>query len=226
MADEQTKKRSSLPAYLLTPLLLLILTAGAVILCYALAPVHSLQKYLNIAFMDNLKTVDKSAGLQIIENNIDTSGNHGETYETGKIIYPAFGEQYAVLSAPAIGLTVSVYYGVNSDLLQRGACQSTQSAIIGDIGNTVIDAHVNTYFADLSKLREGDEVMLYTNYGNFTYSVERVIAFDKSDKRFLTGSDTRLLTLYTCQPQVIGSPDQRIGVQCVPVSTKFYEQES
>ena len=68
--------------------------------------------------------------------------------------------------------------------------------------------------------------MLYTNYGNFTYSVERVIAFDKSDKRFLTGSDTRLLTLYTCQPQVIGSPDQRIGVQCVPVSTKFYEQES
>lgn len=226
MAEEQTKKRSSLPAYLLTPLLLLILTTGVLILCYSLSPAHSLQKYLNIAFMDNLKTVDKNAGLHIIENNIDTSGHDGETYETGKIVYPTFGEQYAVLSVPAIDLTVSVYYGVNAELLGRGACQSTQSAVIGDSGNTVIDAHVNTYFSDLSKLREGDEVILYTNYGNFTYSVERVIAFDKNDKRYLTGSDSRLLTMYTCQPQVIGSPDQRIGVQCVPVSTKFYEQES
>lgn len=225
MAEEQTKKRGSVLPYVLTPLLLLILTAGLLILCYSLSPTHSLQKYLNIAFMDNLKTVDKNAGLNIIENNIDTSGNNGETYETGKIIYPTFGEQYAVLSIPKIDLTVSVYYGVNAELLQRGACQSTQSAIIGETGNTVIDAHVNTYFADLSDLREGDEVLLYTQYGNFTYRVERVIAFDKSDKRYLSGTDRQILTLYTCQPQVIGTPDQRIGVQCTPLTNKFYEQE-
>ncbi|HAG13782.1 MAG TPA: class D sortase, partial [Ruminococcus sp.] len=195
------------------------------ILCYTLTPAHTLQKYLNIAFMDNLKTTEKTAGLQILENDIDTTGGNGETYDTGKIIYPTFGEQYAVLSAPAIDLTVSVYYGVNEELLERGACQSTQSAIIGETGNTVIDAHVNTYFSDLSKLREGDEVLLYTKYGNFTFRVARLIAFDKNDKRFLTTTDEQILTLYTCQPQVIGSPDQRLGVQCIPVSSKFYEQE-
>ena len=69
MADEQqTKKRSSLPAYLLTPLLLFLLTGGILVLCYSLAPVHRVQKYLNIAFMDNLKTTGTTAGLHIREN--------------------------------------------------------------------------------------------------------------------------------------------------------------
>ena len=223
MAEEQqTKKRSALPAYLLTPLLLLLLTGGILVLCYALAPVHSLQKYLNIAFMDNLKTTGTTAGLHIIENEIDTEQKpDSETYSEGAIKYPVFGEQYAVLEADAIDLTVGVYYGVNAELLERGACQSTQSVIIGETGNAVIDAHVDTYFSDLSKLKVGDEIVLYTNYGSFTYQVTETISFDKNDKRYLAVTKDEVLTLYTCAPQVIGSADQRIGVRCKPVSKKF-----
>ena len=48
MAEQQTQKRRGNPLpYLLTPLLLLLLTAGVLILCYSLAPAHQLQKYLN-----------------------------------------------------------------------------------------------------------------------------------------------------------------------------------
>ena len=68
MSEEKIKKRSSLPAYLLTPVLLLLLTGGILVLCYSLAPVHRVQKYLNIAFMDNLKTTGTTAGLHIKEN--------------------------------------------------------------------------------------------------------------------------------------------------------------
>ena len=224
MGEEKTaKQRSSLPAYLLTPLLLLLLTGGILVLCYSVAPVHYVQKYLNIAFMDNLKTTGTTAGLHIQENEIGTEKkSDADTYEDGKINFPVFGEQYAVLSAEAIDLTVGVYYGVNAELLDRGACQSSQSAVIGDHGNTVIDAHVTTFFSDLSKLKTGDEVVLYTNYGCFTYEVTEQISFDKEDKRWLGVTKSDCLTLYTCAPQVIGSADLRIGVRCKPVSREFY----
>ena len=223
MSEEKIKKRSSLPAYLLTPVLLLLLTGGILVLCYSLAPVHRLQKYLNIAFMDNLKTTGTTAGLHIKEKEIETGNKPDQdTFEDGKINYPTFGEQYAVLTSKAIGLTVGVYYGVNADLLDRGACQSTQSAIIGEKGNTVIDAHVKTYFSELSKLKTGDTVELYTDYGSFTYKVTETISFDKNDKRWLAVTEEPYLTLYTCAPQVIGSADMRVGVRCEPVSMKFY----
>ena len=223
MAEEKNAKHSALPAYLLTPLLLLLLTGGILALCYSVAPVHYVQKYLNIAFMDNLKTTGTTAGLHIKENEIETEKKpKSGTYEDGKINYPVFGEQYAVLSAEPIGLNVGVYYGVNAELLDRGACQSSQSAVIGDHGNTVIDAHVTTFFSDLSKLKTGDEVVLYTNYGCFTYAVKEQISFDKEDKRWLGVTKSDCLTLYTCAPQVIGSADTRIGVRCEPVSKEFY----
>ena len=221
--SEESKSRSGLLIHLLTPLLLLLLTGGVLVLCYVLAPSHQIQKYLNLAFMDNLKTQSQSAGLHIIEQEIDMNGQK-ESFENGEIIYPLFGEQYAMLQSDAIGLTVSVYYGVTSELLSRGACQSPQAAVIGEGGHTVIDAHVNTYFSDLEKLKPGDEVMLYTKYGCFRYRVTEQITFDKNDKRYVNVTDEEYLTLYTCKPQVLGSSDVRIGVRCEPVEKRFYKQ--
>ncbi len=215
------KKRKYWIAYTLTPLLLLILTAGILVLCYSLAPTHSLQKYLHLAFMDNLKTQSQSAGLNIRELEISTDVNE-TTYENGKITYPRFGEQYAQLSAPSVNLTVGVYYGVTSEMLARGACQSTQSAIIGEKGNAVIDAHVNTFFSDLDKLQPGDEITVYTLYGCFTYRVTEQISFKESDKRYIAVTEEEYLTLYTCKPEVLGSSEMRIGVRCIPVKKQFY----
>lgn len=139
--------------------------------------------------------------------------------------YPVFGEQYAELVAPDAGIDVGVFYGSNAELLERGACQSTQSAIIGTKGNVVIDAHVNTYFADLTKLVIGVPVVLYTNYGTFTYRVSETISFDKSNKKYLSVTDEDYLTLYTCQPEILGNSDLRVGVRCELVSREFYRPE-
>ena len=226
MAEQTEKKRSGTAIYVITPFLLLLLTGGILILCYYLAPTHRLQKYLNIAFMDNLKTTAQSDGLRIIENEIKTDDTPAETYDEGEIIYPTFGEQYAKLEIASVGLTVGVYYGVNAELLERGACQSTQSAIIGENpGNTVIDAHVNTFFSELADVKAGDTVSLWTNYGKFVYKVTEQIEFSKDDKHYLAvPKQGEYLTLYTCKPQVLGSADQRIGVRCEPVEKQFYSQ--
>ena len=226
MSEQTEKKRSSAPVLILTPVLLLLLTGGILLLCYSLAPTHRLQKYLNIVFMDNLKTTAQSDGLRIIENEIKTDAPVSETYSEGEIDYPTFGEQYAMLEIKSADIYVGVYYGVNAELLERGACQSTQSAVIGENpGNTVIDAHVNTFFSGLADVKTGDTVTLHTNYGRFVYKVTEQIEFSKDDTRYLTvPKEGEYLTLYTCKPQVIGSADQRIGVRCEPVEKQFYTQ--
>ena len=58
MAEQTEKKRSGAAIYVISPFLLLLLTGGILILCYYLAPTHRLQKYLNIAFMDNLNKLE------------------------------------------------------------------------------------------------------------------------------------------------------------------------
>lgn len=206
-----------------TPLLLLLLSAGILLLGYTLAPTHGLQKYLNIAFMDDLKTTSTTSGLNIVNKDIDTEKQAAQTYEDGKIVPPKFGEQYAVLECKDTELKVGVYFGVNAELLELGACQASNSAILGMKGNTVIDAHVNTYFSDLHKIEVGDIVTLYTEYGKFTYQVTEQISFNKADKRYVAPTEEQYLTLYTCKAQVLGDSDERIGVRCILQSKEFYE---
>ena len=222
MAETTEKQRSRALSYLLTPLLLLILCAGILVLCYALMPSHKLEKYLNIAFMDTQRTPSATAGLHIVEKDIPTEPENGQTYEQGEVTYPKFGEQFATLRCEPIDPYVGVYFGTNSELLSRGACMSTQSAVPGTGGNTVIDAHVNTFFADLSKMQVGDEVTVYTSYGKFVYEAEEAIRFEKTNKKYLQVTNDDVLTLYTCAPQVIGSSNTRVGMRCRLVSQEFY----
>ena len=153
---------------LILPVVTLLLCAAIVLVC-SLRPYEKLHTYLQIAFMDDLKQAPSSSsdGLEIVQNDITTNYS-GKIAKTGEPVYPAFGEQYGVLSCEAIDLYVPVYWGATSELLELGACQTTASAIAGAGGNAVISAHVNTFFNRLDELQTGDTLTLYTNYGRFT----------------------------------------------------------
>jgi len=194
---------------------------GAILVICSIKPYNLVNKYLNLAFMDNIKVSSTDDGLILVENDIITDYS-SETSSTGDVIYPTFGEQYAVLSCPTIDMSVPVYWGSNTTLLEKGACQSPSSAVVGNDGNSVIDAHVNTYFSNLIDLEVGDEVIIYTKYGEFSYEVRELIEFDKTDKSYVNKDDENILTLYTCKIQVLGSSDIRQGVVCDLVEKKFY----
>ena len=222
MSNKQTK--DSRLVCIATPFILLFICVG-IFIAAMIKPADKLKVYLNLAFMDNLKSNPESAGsgLYIRENDI-IDDYSGDTYEEGEFIRPKFGEMYAILTSSAFDLQIPVYWGSNSELFEHGACQSTGSIIIGDKGNSVISAHEDTYFADLYKLQKGDNITLKTNYGEFSYSVTETISFNKSDSKYVSPSETSKLTLYTCKKNVLGSSDERIGVICVPVSKKFYKK--
>ena len=218
------KKKKGVPVYLLTFVLLLVLCT-AVSVAALTVPYERAKTYLNILFMDQKKITPSTGvnGLVIVENEeIPTETQGAEMAEEGEIIRPAFGEQYAVLKCEAAGINVPVYWGSSAELLERGACQATSSVVIGETGNVVIDAHVNTFFADLTKIAPGDEVVLYTEYGVFTYTATEQVTFESKDKRYVNTTETDRLTLYTCAAQVLGTSTTRVGVLCDLTAKQFY----
>ena len=175
--------------------------------------------------MDDLKIDPESgnSGLKIKNNEIIEVYN-GATSDKGEFIRPVFGEMYAVMKSDKFDLSVPVYWGSDIELFELGACQASGSVIIGDEGNTVISAHEDTFFAELSDLEVGDKITLSTNYGEFTYTVRELISFKKNNNKYVNPTDDSRLTLYTCKKDVLGSPDERIGVICDITEKKFYIQ--
>lgn len=215
------KPKSRAAAFFLTPVLLLMLCGGICILG-GIAPYQKLKTYLNIAFMDTLKTSpDTAMGLNIQDKEIATDYS-GQTSTQGEPVIPEFGAQFAVLQCDAISMTVPVYWGSSAELLERGVCQSANSTLPGGGGNAVMDAHVNTFFADLKDVKVGDTVVVLTDYGKFTYTVRETISFDKTDKTYVLPTETDQLTLYTCVMQMLGSSTERIGVRCDLTDKQFY----
>ena len=225
-----SEKKKQFPVYVLTGVFLMLLCT-AVSVGVLMIPYEKAQTYLNLVFMaKNMKVIPSTGldGLVIKENEIATTpaaeikDQEQQFYDTGEIIRPVFGEQYAVLQADDIDLSVPVYWGSSAELLDRGACQATSSVVIGETGNIVIDAHVNTFFANLNQLAPGNILVLYTTYGIFTYQVTEQVQFQNTDKKYVLPLEEDRLTLYTCEAQVFGTSSNRIGVLCSLVSKQFY----
>ncbi len=217
--------KPTLPRFvrILLPIFLVILCAGVTLLAM-IHPYNLAKTYLRIAFMDSSATTVTeagTAGLNILETDIDTNYT-GQTYDTGDTVVSDYGSQCAILEADSIDLYVPVYWGGGTELLEMGACQTPASAILGASGNSVISAHVNTFFNRLDELDIGDTVTAYTTYGRFTYEVAEKITFDASEKKYLKNTDDDRLTLYTCEMQLLGSSSTRIGVICTLTDREFY----
>ena len=216
---KKTTSRLPLPlwAQILLPLLVAVLCAG-ILLLGSIRPYEMAKTYLKVAFMDGSGVVSDHGtnGLNIVQTDIDTDYT-GETAEEGTPVVSDYGSQCAVLEAKSIGLYAPVYWGGGAELLEEGACQTPASALLGASGNSVISAHVNTFFHDLNQLKVGD-----TTYGKFTYEVTEQITFDASDKSYLKKTDDERLTLYTCEMQLLGSSSKRVGVVCKLTDKAFY----
>ena len=222
MNNKQAK--GGLLIHIMTPFILLFICVGILIIAM-IKPADKLKVYFNLAFMDNLKNTPETAssGLVIRENDIIDEYS-GETYEEGEIVRPKFGEMYALISTEAFESSIPVYWGSSSELYERGACQASSSAVIGDKGNTVISAHQDTFFADLDKIKTDDKIYLKTNYGEFEYTVKEIFVFNKKQSSYVSPSQTSKLTLYTCKKDVLGNSDERLAVICEPTEKKFYKK--
>lgn len=113
---------------------------------------------------------------------------------------PEILSQYGLVTCERIGLKAPLYLGDNEKIFEDGAGTSTRYALPGKNGTALIGGHDTTFFAPLSEIKEGDEIVVDTIYGSYTYKVtatkvEKVSKYkaDKQDK------ESKII-LYTCYP--------------------------
>lgn len=109
------------------------------------------------------------------------------------------GGYLATLKIPAIGLTVKVYEGTDSQTLAKGAGHFEDTSIWR--GNIAVAAHnrgVNNHFGQIHTLEIGDKVTLTTKLGTRTYEVASVEKVNENDTSGLNPTSNDQITLYTC----------------------------
>ena len=120
------------------------------------------------------------------------------------------------LVIPKLDLDLEVNYGVDEESLKKGPGFYPQSGY-PDTGNVSIAGHRNAHgspFWYLDKLEVGDEIQLYYNDKQYTYTVDSVFITHNRDWSVIEPTDTPALTLTTCHPlKPIGGAYDRLVVR-------------
>jgi sortase A len=116
------------------------------------------------------------------------------------------GDALARLEIPAIGVDNIVVAGVSTGDLKKGPGHFPDTPLPGQLGNAAIAGHRTTYgqpFHNVDKLETGDEIVVTTLNGTFTYRVTGQQIVSPSDYQVVATTDPSqaTLTLTSCHPK-------------------------
>lgn len=115
------------------------------------------------------------------------------------------GKAVAILRIPAIELNYVVVEGTDTESLKKGPGHYLGTAYPWeDTGKVGIAGHRTTYgapFWSLNELREGDRIVLATEYGIYNYRVTHSRIIDPSNGSVLLPTKQPSLVLTTCHPR-------------------------
>lgn len=140
-----------------------------------------------------------------------------QAYEAGEI---AIGDPLTRIKIPTLDVNTIVVEGTGESALRAGAGHYPNTPLPGEEGNVAIAGHRTTYgkpFADIDRLKTGDEIILETPVGTHTYKVFRdpfVVA--NTEWSVISQTPGHTLTLTSCHPK--GSARQRIVVKAEMVA--------
>jgi sortase A len=117
------------------------------------------------------------------------------------------------VSIPKINLDVIVVEGTNHRALRVGPGHLKSTPAPGEIGNSVISAHRDTFFRHIYELVKGDEIQVRRGGRTYTFQVTGKRIVEPSDLSVLKNSPDARLTLITCYPTYyIGPAPERLIV--------------
>lgn len=147
----------------------------------------------------------------------DPSISHKAVYP----IYPAEGDNIGSLTIPVLKRKIPVFQGTGGKELTKGAGHFLQSVLPGESDNCVISGHRDTAFSQLGDLKIGDQLIVQTAAGTFTYEVSGTRIVHEEDKTVIVPIDHAVLTLTTCYPfNAIGDAPDRYIVSATLIKSK------
>jgi sortase A len=117
------------------------------------------------------------------------------------------------LVIPKIDLTSFIVEGTNHKSLLLGPGHMTQTAEPGEIGNSVITGHRDTFFRHIYELEKGDQFFVERGGKRFVYEVTGKKIVEPTDMSVTRPTDDAQVTLITCYPTYyIGPAPKRLVV--------------
>ena len=117
--------------------------------------------------------------------------------------YPSYGDVFASIQIPSIGVDVNMYHGDALRLLKYGVGHHAGTYFPGE-GGTILVAGHNTYgqFQTLPEINIGDEIIISAIYGKYKYKVESTDILEASvfNENLSINDKEEKLILYTCYP--------------------------
>lgn len=138
-------------------------------------------------------------GLDVISlmNVNEKIANKEATVIDKKIVsYPTYGTKYGTIYLN--NESDNIYFGDSVNILKRGVGTSSLYDIPGDKDKVVLSGHNTGIFKNLSNLKNGNKIVIETNYAKFEYSVKTTKIVNETDLNSLE-KDYDLI-LYTCYP--------------------------
>ena len=130
------------------------------------------------------------------------------TTEVERRVIPEFssGDVVGQLVIPSIDVDFFVVSGVGVEELRLGPGHFTDTPLPGQLGNSAIAGHRTTYgqpFHDLDQLAAGDDIVITTAFGTYTYEVRDLKVVEPTDYGVVSTTDPNIatLTLTTCHPK-------------------------
>jgi sortase A len=127
--------------------------------------------------------------------------------------YVARNDGMIRLVIPKIELTSFVVEGTSHRALLLGPGHLTQTSEPGEVGNSVISGHRDTFFRHLHELERGDQVFVDRAGKRYVYQVTGKKIVEPDDMSVTRSTTDSELTLITCYPTYyIGPAPRRLVV--------------
>lgn len=126
--------------------------------------------------------------------------------------YPEYGTKYGIIKISKIDVDLPVYFGDTLEILKKGVGHSSGSYFPGEGGSIIYMGHNSkNMFRRFSELQIGNEIIVTTTYGEYTYKIYdmQLIKETEIDKLPIQ-KEKEILMIYTCYPfNNIGYATQR-----------------
>jgi len=212
----KTKKKVKAPKTIKTYLIPILVTSGVLLLSFAFFPILKFQ----IEYSIKLKQVLNPLSIRSYNRGTNLLGDMTTDYtqlsnwfadDSGSRSLPSDQQVTYFISIPKLNIK-DASVTVGSMDLKKSLIQYPQTALPGQLGNTVIFGHsvlpqffnpktYTTIFSTLYKLKQGDQIIVKHDNSEYKYIVEEMFEVQPTDLSVLEQRfDNRSLSLITCSP--------------------------
>jgi sortase A len=120
------------------------------------------------------------------------------------------------IEMPRLGISAMVKEGDDDQTLRLAVGHIPGTAVPGEGGNVALAGHRDSFFRPLKDARIGDDIVLTTPEGRFSYTVDRIEVVSPTQVSVLAPTGRPSVTLVTCYPfHYIGHAPERFIVRGV-----------